>query len=166
MEPVIKSFYKIVKPVNTVASSAGMVCLAVMMFLTATDVILRYSLNKPIMGSYELIQFLMVVTVAVGLAYCGLEKAHVTIDIITSRMPRRARAVVDSITGLLGLIVAALMTWQLSIYIGMLQKSQLTSTVLLIPIYPFVAVVAFGVALYCVVLVLHLLEFIMESMRN
>jgi len=166
LERFIKSFYRIIKPISDVASSVGIVVLAAMMFLTAADVILRYSLNMPIMGSYELTQFMLAITVAVGLAYCAVEKGHVSIDIISLRLPRRTRAIIDSVTGLLGLTVAGLMTWQTCIYITMLQKSGLVSTVLLIPMYPFVAIVAFGIAFFCVVLILHFLEFILEGMRK
>ncbi len=166
LERVIKSLYRIIKPVNNIAGSAGMVCLAAMMFLTAADVFLRYSLNKPILGSYELIQYMLVITVAVGLAYCGLEKSHVALDVLTSHLDRRTRAIVDSIVGLLGLIVASLITWQTCIYIIVLRKSQLLSTVLLIPVYPFMAIVAFGIAFFCVVLVLHFLEFILEGISK
>ena len=166
LERVINSLYRILKPVNKVSSSVGMGCLAAMMFLTAADVLLRYVFNKPIMGSYELIQYLMAITVTVGLACCGLAKGHVTLDVLTSRLPRRTRAIINSVVGLLGLIIASLITWQTCIYITILQKSQLTSTVLLIPIYPFVAIVAFGFAFLCVVLVLHFLEFILEGARK
>lgn len=143
-----------------------MVCLAAMMFLIAADVFLRYLLNKPILGSYELIQYLMVITVSFGLSYCCLQKGHVTLGLFTSRFPRRTRAIVDSVVGLLGLIVTLLMTWQTCIYIVILQKSQVASTVLLIPIFPFVAIVAFGVAFFGVVLLLHFLEFVREGMRK
>ena len=143
-----------------------MACLAAMMFLTAADVILRYSFNKPILGSYELIQFMMLITVTVGLACCGLGRGHVTLDVLASRFPRRTRAIIDSVVGFLGLIIASLITWQTCIYIIMLQKSQVVSTVLLIPMYPFVAIVAFGIAFFCVVLVVHFLEFVLEGMRK
>lgn len=166
LEIVIKSLYRIIKPVNKITGSVGMVCLAAMMFLIAADVLLRYLFNKPIMGSYELIQYMLAITVAVGLAYCGLEKGHVTLDVFTSHLPRRTRAIVDSIMGLLGLVVASLITWQTCIYITIFRKSQLVSTVLLIPVYPFVAVVAFGIAFYGVVLVLHFLEFVLDGIRQ
>lgn len=162
----LESFYRIIKPINRVTSSVGMVLLAAMMFLTAADVILRYSLNKPIQGSYELTQFMLAIIVAVGLSYCAVEKGHVNIDIITIRMPPRTRAIVDSVTGLLGLIVAGLMAWQTCIHIIMLQKSGLVSTVLLIPVYPFVAIVAFGIIFFFVVLIVQLLEFIVEGMKQ
>jgi TRAP-type C4-dicarboxylate transport system permease small subunit len=166
LEIVLKSLYRIIKPVNNITSSAGMVCLAGMMFLTAADVFLRYSLNKPILGVYELVQYMMCITIVVGLTYCGLEKGHIAIDTVTLHLSRRARAIVNSITALLGLIVASLITWQTCIYIIVLRESQQVSTTLLIPMYPFVAIVALGVAFFCVVLVLHFLEFILEGIRK
>ncbi len=87
LEKFIKSFYRIIKPINHVASSVGMILLAAMMFLTAADVVLRYSLNKPILGSYELTQYMLAIIISVGLAYCSIEKGHVTIDILTTRCP-------------------------------------------------------------------------------
>lgn len=143
-----------------------MVCLALMMFLTAIDVILRYSINKPITGSYELIQFMMAITVAVAIAYTAVEKGHVTIDLATSHFPKRARAVIDSIVGILGLGIAFIMTWQACLYILTIKESQVVSTVLLVPMYPFVGVVAFGLAFFSLVLVLHLLEFIRLGIKK
>jgi TRAP-type C4-dicarboxylate transport system permease small subunit len=166
LEKVIKFLYRIIKPVNIVTGSVGMVCLAAMMFLIAADVFLRYLFNKPIQGSYELIQYMLAIAIAVGLAYCGLEKGHVTIEALTSRLSRRTKAIVNSIMGLLGLIIASLITWQTCIYVITLQKSQVVSMVLLIPIYPFVAIVAFGIAIYSVVLILHFLEFVLEGIST
>jgi hypothetical protein len=41
--------------------------------------------------------------------------------------------------------------------------SQLTSTVLYIPIFPFVIIVAFGFILYFVVLIIHFMEYLKEG---
>ena len=57
------------------ANGIGMVSLAAMMFLIAADVVLRYFFNKPITGDYELVQFMLVIMISLGLAYCGLRKA-------------------------------------------------------------------------------------------
>ena len=143
-----------------------MISLAAMMFLTVADVFLRYSLNKPILGSYELIQYMLLITIAVGLAYCGLEKGHVTIDTFTSRLSPRNRAIANSIVGFLGLVVTSLITWQACVYIIVLRESRVVSTVLLIPVYPFVAILAFGAAFFFLVLLLHFLEFILNGIRR
>ena len=166
LEIVIKFLYRIIKPVVNIVGSAGMVCLAAMMFLTAADVFLRYSFNKPILGVYELIQDMLAITVVVALPYCELEKGHIAIDTVTLHLSRRARAIVNSIVGLLGLIVVSLITWQTCIYITILRESQLFSTVLLVPVYPILAIVAFGIALFGVVLMLHFLEFVRDGIRK
>jgi TRAP-type C4-dicarboxylate transport system permease small subunit len=141
-----------------------MVALAVMMFLTAFDVTLRKLANMPIQGAYELDQFMLAITISLGLAYCAVEKGHVTIDLLTSRLSKRTQGIINSITGLLTLIFVAIMTWQTFIYITMLARSGLTSTVLLIPVFPFVIIVTFGIALFSLVLLVNFLEFLVEGM--
>jgi len=163
LQGIIDKFYKVIKPVSTVSNSIGMVALAVMMILTAVDVTLRKTLNMPIIGAYELIQFMMAITVAFGLAYCGVEKGHVTVDLVENRLSKRNRAVLNMVTGFLGLVIAILITWQTCVHITKLYDSKVLSQVLLIPIYPFVGLVAFGIALYALVLLVHFLEFIREG---
>jgi TRAP-type C4-dicarboxylate transport system permease small subunit len=162
LQGAIERFYKIIKPVSTVFNAIGMVTLAAMMFLTAIDVILRKAINAPIVGSYEIIQFMMGITVAFGLAYCAVEKGHVTVDIIENRLSKRTRGIVHITTGLLGIVIASLISWQTCAYIVSLYQSHLLSSVLLIPVYPLVALVAFGIIMFTLVLVIHLLEFIQE----
>lgn len=163
LQRIIDTFYRVIRPISTVSNAIGMVTLAAMMLLTTADVTLRKILNAPIVGSYELIQFMMGITVAFGLAYCGIEKGHITVDIIENRLSKRVHGILGMITGFLGLVIAGLITWQNCIYIGKLYESQLLSQVLLLPIYPFVVLVAFGIALYTVVLIIHLLEFIYQG---
>lgn len=163
IQKIIDKIYQIIKPVSTVSNAVGMVTLAAMMLLTAFDVILRKTINAPILGSYELIQFMMAITVSFGLAYCGLEKGHVTVDLIENRLSKRTRGILGIITGFLGLVIAALITWQTCVYVMRQVSTKVVSNVLLIPMYPFVGLVAFGIALYTVVLVIHLLEYIQEG---
>jgi TRAP-type C4-dicarboxylate transport system permease small subunit len=143
-----------------------MICLAAMMFLTAVDVILRYTINKPVTGSYELIQFMMVITVALAVAYAAVEKGHVTIDIFTSHFPKKTRAIIDSLVGVLGLGIGIIMTWQACLYVGTLRESHLLSTVLLAPMYPFVGIVAFGLAFFSLTLLAHILEFVALGLKK
>ena len=61
--------------------------LAVMMIFTGADVAMRYFLNSPIPGSYEIIQYMMPVVVALGLAHCAANNAHVQVDLIPRCCP-------------------------------------------------------------------------------
>lgn len=75
----------------------GVGFLALMMFLTGTDVTLRYIFNRPIAGAYELTELMMVILVFWGLSYTQLEKGHVAIELVFSRLPKTAQAIVDII---------------------------------------------------------------------
>ena len=58
----------ITRPIVRLLKSIAMGILLIMMFLTAMDVIFRYMFNRPITGSYELIEFMMAILVSFGIA--------------------------------------------------------------------------------------------------
>jgi TRAP-type C4-dicarboxylate transport system permease small subunit len=151
LQKAIDSMYKYMRPISTVANSIAMISLAVMMFLTAADVLLRKLANAPIMGSFEFTQFTMLICTGFGLAYCAVEKGHIFVDLL------------GIITGFLALVAGILLTWQQFQHIGLLQQSNQSSAVLMIPLYPFVGLLTFSLALYTIVLIIHFLEFIKQG---
>ena len=140
-----------------------MVALAAMMFLTAIDVLGRKLFNSPILGSYELIQFMMAISIAFGLGYCGMKRAHINIDLVLMRLSKRANAILGVVTGFIAFVMIGIATWQTCMYIIRQISTNVESQVIHIPIYPFVGIVAFGLALYCVVLIIHWLEYIEQA---
>jgi TRAP-type C4-dicarboxylate transport system permease small subunit len=163
LQNAIDSLYKGIKPLSTVVNSIGMAAMAVMMVFVAVDVTLRKLANMPILGSIELTQFILAICASFGLAQCAVNKGHVVIDMVISRLSRRSRGLLGIGTGILGVGVGALMTWQLINYVLITLKANNVTGVLYIPIWPVVALVTFGFALYCVVLIIHFLEFIVEG---
>lgn len=157
---------RIVRPAGRMLHSVGIGVLAVMMFLTASDVTLRYIFNRPISGSFELTEYMMAIVVAFGLAYCAVEKGHVKIDLVVDRFPQRTQAIIDTITSLLSLGLFCVITWQCALQVKMQFDSGLTSTVLFIPAFPFVGVVAFGSAMLCLVLLTDFLDFLSQAVRR
>lgn len=166
LKTVIRYLYKIVKPVSTVSNSVGMVALAAMMLITAADVLLRKLVNMPILGSNELVQYMLVVTVSLGFAYCALEKGHITIDLVISRFSPRVQAIINGVTGFFSVLLTSIITWQACIYITVLAKTKAVSPILYIPIFPFVGIIAFGIVLLFLVFLVHLLEFLDEVMKK
>lgn len=166
LQNAVVSLYKGIKPLSTVVNSIGMAAMTVMMVFVAVDVTLRKVANMPILGSIELTQFMLAICASFGLAQCAVNKGHVVIDLFISRLSRRSRGLLGIGTGILGVGVGALMTWQLFNYIWITQKANDVTGVLYIPIWPFVALVTFGFALFWIVLIIHLLEFIVEGSRR
>jgi TRAP-type C4-dicarboxylate transport system permease small subunit len=157
-------FSRVLKPVTRVLFYVGLVFLAGMMFLTAADVIGRYFLSSPILGSFEITEYLMVILMATSLAYCGMIKGHVEIELVTSRFPERIQTILGCITSFLSAVLFGFITWQSFLYIGDMASSKVATTVLRIPAWPFVIVLAVGFGIFCLVLVLRFIEYLYKAL--
>lgn len=135
----------------------GVGFLALMMFLTGTDVTLRYIFNRPIAGAYELTELMMVILVFWGLAYTQLEKGHVAIELVFSRLPKTAQAIADIIVYCLCLGLFALLVWQNVVQAKSKMATGLVTGTLTIPVWPFYLVVAFGCLIMCLLLLIELI---------
>lgn len=156
----------IAKPATTVVHTISAAVLMVMMLLTGADVTLRYVLNSPIPGSMELTEFMMVITVALGLAYCALHKGHVGVDIVVSRLRGRARALMNSIASFAFLGLFILITWRSVERARALIDTHVTSNILYIPVFPFVLVLTAGCAILCLVLLRDFLDYLLQVLTK
>lgn len=139
---------------NWVACSAVLA----MMSITSLDVILRFFFNRPIYGSVDIVIFLQAIAVAFALAYTFMVRGHVTVDVIVSRLPERARAIVDSITCSLTIGVFLLLAWRNTIYATDLWRTGTLSYTLWVPFFPIVYAITFACVLVCLVLLLDLFK--------
>jgi TRAP-type C4-dicarboxylate transport system permease small subunit len=133
--------------------------LALMMFLTATDVLLRYIFNKPLSGAFELVEYMMALIVPFSIVYCAEQKSHVAVDLIMDHLPHKFQRVVSIFMLLATISFAILMTWENIIYVRETYTTKVTSAVLLIPTYPFVAPVAVGIGAFAIVLCVQLFQY-------
>ena len=144
----------------------GISMLLIIMSLITGDVILRASLNRPITGTYEITQYVMVILIFFALSFTAVKDSHVTIDLVYHRLPPRARAVMDSFAYLLSLALFVLISWR-SIVQGLyLRHAGEVSLALLIPSYPFRFVAALGSALLCLVLLAKFIESLAKANRR
>lgn len=137
-------------------NNVGIAILAAMMVLTATDVLLRYIFDSPIMGAYEISEFMMVVFVGFSFAYTEIRKEHVGIEFLVARFSQRTRAVLSTLSCLFSIAILAVITWQTVLYAGKLKAGGYVSATLFIPQYPFAYMLALGTAVFCLVLLFDL----------
>ena len=133
------------------------------MFLIAADVLLRYLFGRPITGAFELIEYMMAILVSFSIVYCAHQQAHVHVDIIVEHLSQRTRALLSCVTSFLTLLLFLLITWQAFSYIVDEYESKLTSAVLYIPVYPFVALVAIAFTVLCLIILAQLLRRVSET---
>ncbi len=149
---------RITQGLNRILLAISMTMLILMMLLISIDVIMRYIFNAPVQGSFELTEYLMAVLIPFSIAYCAEQKSHVAVDLVYERLKKPLQNALDIFTAVLSIALTTLLVWQSYRYIFEVKASGLTSSVLLIPSYPFVAPTCIGMAVFALVLIVQLSE--------
>jgi TRAP-type C4-dicarboxylate transport system permease small subunit len=149
---------KALRPIIRVVNGVGTVVLGMMVLLTVVDVVLRLFLNRPIRGALEIVEFLMVIVVFSAIAYTGLLKGHIVIQILPSRLPERLRAILDSIADLISIGFCGLIIWQGIAQALMSRMRNDISGVLSVPVSPFYYVLVLGMVLMGLIFLVNLLD--------
>jgi tripartite ATP-independent transporter DctM subunit len=157
---------RVLKPVTNVVNSIGTSILLLMVLLMGVNVFLRYFVGKPVVGTLELEEFMLVILVFFGIAYTAVQKRHVKVDLVLSRLPHSVRPVINSITSLISLGLCSLMVWRVVVYALAKWEQGAQSITLGVPFSPFIFLAAFGGALLAVALMAELLRSLAEVARS
>ncbi|MBW2065685.1 MAG: TRAP transporter small permease [Deltaproteobacteria bacterium] len=139
---VYVAFRRVVLATSRLFNVIGSLVLCLMMLLVVLDVSMRFLFNRPVEGSFELVEFMMAALVCLGMAYCGTQKGHVAVEFLVSRFSRRAQAVIDSFNYVMGAALFFLISWKGAGQAGTLKESGSITTVLELPLYPFLWILA------------------------
>lgn len=130
--------------------------LLVLMGFTVVDVVLRYVFNAPFSGSFEFTEFLMSTIVFLAIAYTGWTGGHVSVDLFEKWLDRPSLRYLPAIIALTGSVLFAVIAWQATretiATIGQF------SNMLRWPHYPFRFIVAFGAAMFALVLLIQAIQ--------
>ena len=140
--------------------------LTAMMLLTATDVCLRYVFNRPITGSFELVELMMALIVPFSIVFCASENSHVNVDIILEHFSTGLRSFFTLISNFISLLLFVLITWQTIIYITEEYESGLTTAVLYIPVYPFIGALAAAFAILSLLLLAEIINYLTRTISK
>ena len=154
----LKSLSAVLGRVSAVLAYIGAAALLLMMGLTAADVIGRYLFNAPILGTFEITEFLVLLLIFSFLAYTQSKKSHVAVDLLVGLFPQKVRAGIAVFNHTVCLLLMVLITWM-----GFQKALELkavgeASPNLQIPDYPFVFFLAFGCLVFCIEYVRDLIE--------
>ncbi len=155
-----------IRTVSRIANGVGMAVLTFMMLVTVADVFLRYAFNKPILGTVELCEYLMVAVVYLALPLCAVRGGNARVEILTVRFPPKLLAVVDSITCFLSLGILSLMTWQAFLEFNEMVEANRVSDMLGVPAYPFYLILAIGSLILWTVLLITLIQTIYQAVKG
>ena len=132
--------------------------LSLLVLLIAVDVTLRRAFNSPLTFSYEIIEFGLVIVVWGSVLFSTIRERHISIDVLVSRFPAKTRQFFRLTFDFISAVVLLLIGWQSITYAVDLRDMQLMSSMLDIPIYPFVFIVALGAILAGLILLVNFVD--------
>jgi len=136
------------------------------MLITVVNVILR-AVYVPVGGLPVGVGFLSAIVVAFALGYTQIKRGHVAIDIVMSRFPPRAQAIIDSIIYLISMVLFGLIAWQVADLAGHHWKTGTTAESLWnIVFFPFMYMTALGCVLLCLVLLVDFLKSLAQAVKK
>lgn len=149
---------RVIRNISVNINRIGVGFLAVMMFMTGIDVVMRYIFNRPISGAYELTELMMVILVFFGLAYTQIKKEHVAVDLVFNRFAPKMKTISSCVSYFLCLSLFVVMTWQSIKQVQSKWNSGLVTGTLGIPLWPFYLITAVGCLVMCLVFITDLLK--------
>ncbi|WP_347489568.1 TRAP transporter small permease [Desulfoscipio sp. XC116] len=133
-------------------------CMVSAMLLAVANIFLRALFSRPILGVYEYVVFLTVVTIGLSLAYCAVQDGHIAVSFVFDRLPLKLQGPVDLIINTAACLFWSLCAWQVGVYAGSTAASGIVSPTSQLPLYPFIYLVAFGLAVLALVLLVRTVE--------
>ncbi len=123
-----------------------------LMCLIVYSVFMRRVFNAPPLGVYDTAEVMLLPITAFALAYTGLMKGHIAVDIISAiakpQIVRWSDAIVYFVCG--GLI--ALLAWESALLVLRAIKVNEVTQMVEIPYYPFIVTLALGATIFALVL--------------
>ena len=118
---------------------------AAMMLLTSADALLRYTINQPIIGAYEVTEkYLMVAAIFLGMSYAYRGGAFIRVTFLVDRLPRPLRLAADAIAYLACLVTMVVLLWATGLQAMREFGGSTTLATLPIPTGPSYALVPLG----------------------
>ena len=120
--------------------------LLAMMALTVTDVTGRYLLVRPVTGATELTELLLVAVIFVGLPAVALDDGHVTVDLLTARLPDRIQPWRRAVLSVVTAAVLAVVSWRLWLHADQIAGYGSVTNALRLPVAPVARLTALTTA--------------------
>lgn len=157
----------VVTQTSKILNILGMICAAMLMLLICGDVLGRKLFNKPITGILSISQFTLVCAVFCSVAYCAILKGHVNVDMVVSRLKGKGQAILNLITGFISLALFFSLTWAATVAsVNSWKRAEVSLDQLEIPVWPFRAVLVFGIIMLCLVLLINISHLIAKLMEK
>jgi TRAP-type C4-dicarboxylate transport system permease small subunit len=150
-------FWKIILWILDKMKIIGAACLVGMMLLTCVDVVGR-AFGYPIFGSVEIVGFLATLAVVMAMPYTHQVQGHIGVEIVVRLFSEKTQIIIDICTGIVSLILFAVVTWRMTVYANTMQASGEVSMNLELPEHFIIYVTAACLLIFTLVILQDLIN--------
>lgn len=101
----------VIRRISANGATSCIIALFILIFLTCTDVFLRFALNKPLPATVEIGSIILPWIAFLGFAYALAQGVHVRLTLLTGRLSPRTRLRFDIFASIVGLAFFAAVTY-------------------------------------------------------
>jgi len=131
----METLYRILQGVGKILNYIGGVALTFMMFLTVADVLMRAG-GHPILGTYELVSLTLAIVIGFTIPKVSLDRGNVYMEILLEKLSKRDKAIMNTFTRILGLVLFAIIGYNLLLIGNEFHTSGEVSSTLKLPFFP------------------------------
>ncbi|NLI70364.1 MAG: TRAP transporter small permease [Firmicutes bacterium] len=136
---------------------AGFILVGVAVLIVA-NIVLRRVANSSILGTYEMVGYLTAAAIGLSIAYCAVQKGHISANFLIERLPRPVQRIINIFVDLASFVFLSMASWHLARYATSIALSGRVSPTIRFPFYPFVYLVALGFLALALVMLVRLAE--------
>jgi len=159
-------FEKFVNNTCNVFNVIAAIMLFILMIQGTADVIGRYLLKTPIIGTMERGQVLLGLMVFLSWGHTQIKKGHVSVELFVSRFSPRMQSITNFSTTFLTFLFFVLIIWRSTIEAVETHEAGRVIYVIHWPLAPFQLVVPIGGIFLCLVLILEMIQYVSQISRR
>ncbi|MDP6173818.1 MAG: TRAP transporter small permease [Rhodospirillales bacterium] len=116
--------------------------------LTVVAVVMRKIFGSHLIGIFDISQVTLIFIVSSGMAHCGITRGHMAVDMFSDMFPPRLQNLLNGVINLVTAGLLAFMAWVTVFRAFDAQELNEATMMIFIPHFPFLLLVAAGLALY------------------
>jgi len=109
----LERLFGVLLKVSRILSYIGGAALTFMMLITVADVVLRAG-GRPILGVYEIVALSLAIVIGFTIPKVSLDRGHVYMEVVLDRLSERNKAILNSLTRILCVLLFAMVGYNLS----------------------------------------------------
>ena len=150
MLKVLEKIDAVIGKFTLAVSAMSIIGILGVMLIIVCDILKRLITNEALIGTYEIVERLLMCAVFASFAYTQYKKGHVRVTMLVTHFPQKLQFLLYALTCLASVILSGLLCYAV---VGQVQYSYTAGTstgVLFIPLYPFFIIECIAMAIYAI----------------